>query len=147
VDFADEPVREREALTQTPQAVLQCRDVVGDLDHIADRHARRFLQLEEEEVRQRGLCALDLGGKHGFLAHIRVEEEVLVRQETRHAIETAEGEQGAVQPFVQPSFESKRRSWRKRAGQERPNRFAACRGVLVLASRLPPHPASRLKGL
>jgi hypothetical protein len=77
VDLADQAVREREALTQPGEPMVQGRDVVRDLDHLVERHTRCFVQLEEQEVRERRLRPLDLRGEHRLLADVGVEEEGL----------------------------------------------------------------------
>ena len=98
VDLADEPVREREAVGQTAEAVLQRSHVVGDLDHVVEGHAGRLVQLEEQQVREGGLRALDLGGEHCLLAHVGVEEERRVRQQRGDAVQPAAREEERLSP-------------------------------------------------
>src|SRR5688572_1688484 len=76
VDLADQPARQGKASAQTLEAMVERPDIVRDLDHVLQGNAGRLLQLEEEEIRERGLRALDLGGEHRLPAHIRVEKEV-----------------------------------------------------------------------
>jgi hypothetical protein len=51
VQLADQAIRERKALAQPRQPMVESRNVVGDFDHVVERHARRLLQLEQQEVR------------------------------------------------------------------------------------------------
>ena len=82
-------------------------DVVRDLDDVVERDAGRLLDLEEQQVGERGLRALDLRREHGFLADVGVEEERLVGQEGRDAVESAEREDGGLeQQWESPSIAS-----------------------------------------
>ena len=94
MDLSDEPVGEREASAQPLQAVVQRGDVVRDFHDILHRRARLFLQLEQQEVRERRLGPFDLRGEHGLLAHVGVEKEVHGGQQQRDAVQPAEGEEG-----------------------------------------------------
>ena len=58
MDLADEPVGQREAPAEAGQAVFEGRHVVGDLDHVVERHSRRLVELEEQQVGQGGLRPL-----------------------------------------------------------------------------------------
>ena len=89
VDLTNEAVRERKAFPQSGEPMFQSRDVVRDLDDVVERHARRLVELEEEQVRERRLRALDLRREHGLLADVGVEEERLVRQQRRDAVQPA----------------------------------------------------------
>jgi hypothetical protein len=60
MDLADQTIRERETLSKAFQPVFEGRDVVRDLDDVIERGPRRFVQLEQKEIRERGLSALDL---------------------------------------------------------------------------------------
>ncbi len=52
--FADQAQRQRKTvLAQALQAVVECCDVVGDFLDIVDRHAGRFVEFEQQQVRQR----------------------------------------------------------------------------------------------
>lgn len=79
VNLAEQPVRQREPLPQARQPVLESSDVVGNLDHVVERDAGGFVELEEQEVRQRRLRPFDLGGKHRLLAHVGIEKEGVAR--------------------------------------------------------------------
>jgi hypothetical protein len=70
VHFTHEPVRKRETLLQPPHSVLESCYVAGDFGHVIQRHPWHFLQLEEKEVGEGGLCAFDLGREHGLAADI-----------------------------------------------------------------------------
>jgi hypothetical protein len=61
--------------------MLERRHIVRYLDNIIDRYTRRGVEFEEEEVRKGGLGTLDLRGEHGFLAHVRVQEQTWIREE------------------------------------------------------------------
>src|SRR5690625_3953526 len=63
VDLADEAEGEWEARLQSVESIVHGPDVVRDLTHVVDGHAGRFGVLEQEEVGERRLRALDLGGK------------------------------------------------------------------------------------
>ena len=45
--------RQGEAFPQSRQAMLQARDITGDLHHIIKRTPWRFLQLKQQEIRER----------------------------------------------------------------------------------------------
>ena len=44
------------------------------LDHVIQRHPGRLFHFEEQEIRERRLRALDLGGKDGLFADVGVQE-------------------------------------------------------------------------
>ena len=50
-------------------------NVVRNLADIVQWNAGRFLGFEEQQIRQGGLGALDLGGQHRFLADVHVKED------------------------------------------------------------------------
>jgi hypothetical protein len=60
MDLPEQPERQREVATQALQPMVEGRDVVGDLAHVLERDARDLVALEQQEVRVRGLRALDL---------------------------------------------------------------------------------------
>lgn len=60
--FAQQTVGEREASAQPGHAVFEGGDVIGDLHNIVEGYARRFAQLEEQQVGQGRLGTLDLAG-------------------------------------------------------------------------------------
>ena len=74
VDLADQSVRQRKVVSQPAQPVFESGDVVRHLYHVVEGDARRFLQLEQQEIRERRLRPFNLRGKNCFLAHIGVEE-------------------------------------------------------------------------
>ena len=84
-------------LAQAREAVLQRGDVVRDLDDVVERHAGRLVDLEQQQIRERGLRAFDLRREHRFSADVGVEEELGIRQQGRDAVEAAAGEQRALQ--------------------------------------------------
>jgi hypothetical protein len=50
VHLPDQPVREREPLTQALDAVLQRRHATRHLHDIVERHTGRLVELEQQEV-------------------------------------------------------------------------------------------------
>jgi hypothetical protein len=46
---------------------------VGDLDNILYGRAWHFVQLEQEQLGKRGLCALDLRGEQRLAPHIGID--------------------------------------------------------------------------
>jgi hypothetical protein len=101
VDLANEPVGERESLAEPPEPMVHGRDVVRDFCHIIQRHTGSLFQLEEEEIRERGLRALDLRGQDGLLADIAVEEEAGIGKERGEVVEAAEGQERLLQQELQ----------------------------------------------
>ena len=75
VDLAEQPQRQREAPAQTLETILERGHVVAHLAHVIQRHPRLLLQLEEQQIGERGLGALDHAGEHRLLAHVHVEEQ------------------------------------------------------------------------
>src|SRR5690606_6737415 len=121
VHFPDQAQGQREVvLAQAPEAVVERGDVVGHLLHVVQRHARRFFQLEQQQVRQRGLGALDLRRQQRFLPHVLVEEQFGVGQHQGDAVQPA---QCLVGPFLARNqverAEVQRRIGRQRRGDER----------------------------
>ena len=86
VHLQDQAQRERKAAGDTLQPVAERADVGRDLFDIIDRRAGRLVLLIEQEIGQRGLCTLDLGGEQRLLAHIHVEEEGRVRRHGTQAV-------------------------------------------------------------
>ncbi len=76
-------------------------DVVRHLHHVVEGDAGRFLQLKQQEIRERRLGPFNLRGKNRFLAHIGVEEQLGARQEGCNAVEPAEREECAVEALAQ----------------------------------------------
>ena len=52
--------------------MLQAGNVAGDLHHVIKRHARGFLQFEQQQIGEGRLGALDLGGEQGLTPHVGV---------------------------------------------------------------------------
>ena len=48
MDFAKQANRGRQAIAEQPQPVFECRDVVGDLHHVVERHAGRMVEFVEQ---------------------------------------------------------------------------------------------------
>jgi hypothetical protein len=98
VDLSNQAIRKWEPVAQSSETVVERGDVVGDLGYVVQRHARRFIQLEEEQIRERRLRPLDLGGEHRFLSDVGVEEERLVREQRGDAVQPTDRQDG---PFEQ----------------------------------------------
>ena len=79
VHLPNEPVGEWEAVVDAVQAMFERGDVAGHLGDVINRDAWCLFRLEQEEVGKRGFRAFDLGGQHGLLPHICIEEEVRIR--------------------------------------------------------------------
>src|SRR5713101_174155 len=124
VDLADEAVRERESVAEPREAMVERDDVVGDLFDVVDGYAWGFLQLEEQEVGQRGLSALDLRGQHGFLPHVRVKEQVRIRQEGGDAIQAAECQERLLEPHLARAVDDERWVGRQGVGKEGADAFS-----------------------
>ena len=99
VHLADEPERERQGL-EPLQAMHHGVNVVRDLADVVDRLAGLGLGLEAQEVGQRRLRALNLGGEHRLLADVHVEEQLLARQEHGDAVKPAKGTLGEAQALA-----------------------------------------------
>ena len=95
--LTDQSVREREPLPKPRHAMLQSQDIVGDLDHVVEGSAGGVIEFKEQEVRERGLGALDLGRQHSFLTNVGVKEELRVGQHIRDAIKPSERKVRAIQ--------------------------------------------------
>jgi len=57
------------------------------------------------------LRSFDLGGEHSFLTHIGVQEERLVREQSRDAVEPAESENRSLERSLQVALQTERRLW------------------------------------
>ena len=108
MDVAEEPRAERRGtgardLVQTK--VERGNVVRGFLCVLAQRLGRRVV-LEEQQVRERGLGALDLRGEHGLLAHVHVEQAVGL-EGGGDALEPAEGPSRGLAQALQLRRESR----------------------------------------
>ena len=124
VHLSKEAVAEREAFAQSPQPVFKRRHVVGHLDDVVERNAGRLVHLEEQEIGQRRLGALDLGGQQGLFPDVAVEKKVRIRQQRREAVHAAKRQQRALQRALQ-GRQVQRWLWSQACGHERPNGLAA----------------------
>ena len=138
VHFPQEAVREWKSLAQSSHTVLERSDVVGNLHHVVQRDAGRFLKFEEQEVRERRLRAFDLGGKHRLPAHIGIEEQVRIRQQRADAVEPAHRQRG---PFQQELPCPRNLQRRQRERDKRPHRLPARSGDVMNSSGFPVHGA------
>lgn len=73
--FADEPQRQRKAATQARYSVFNRRDVVGNLGDVVEGDLRNFVVLEQQQVGEGGLRALDLRRQQSLFADLHVEKE------------------------------------------------------------------------
>jgi len=142
VGLPDQAIGQREPFVQAREAVVERGDVVGHLDDVVQRHARRFVELEQEQVGERGLRALDLRRQHRLLAHVGVEEQGLVRQEGGDAVEPADGQHRRLEQLLQVAVEGQGRAGWQRRGDEGPQVLAADARDLVSARLAAPHPAA-----
>jgi hypothetical protein len=60
VNLAEEAIRDREPLAHPFDTVLECTDVARDFADVVERNAGRLIQLEQQQVGERGLRAFDL---------------------------------------------------------------------------------------
>ena len=126
-------------LPQALKAMLEGGDVVRDLDDIVEGDPGGFVRLEEQEVRQGRLRALDPGREHGLLAHVRVQEERPIRQDGGDPVEPAQREQGRFERRLQGAAQDHggRRGQRRR--HEGTNPLAPGAGHRVAAGWFTPH--------
>ena len=124
---------------QPGQAVLQGCHVAGDLDHVVERNAGCFLQLEQQQIGEGRLGALDLGGEHGLAPHVGVEEQLGIGQQGGDTIQAAAGQQRLLVQGLQGSSQHHRRLRGQRRRHEGPHRFPGGAGDLVVAGGLTPH--------
>jgi hypothetical protein len=96
VDLAQQASRQRQ-LRQPRQPVLERTDVVRDLAHVVERHAWHALVLEQQQVAQRRLRALDLRRHHDLAADVAVDQERDVGDQPREPIEATDRLVGARQ--------------------------------------------------
>jgi hypothetical protein len=92
VHLAEEPDRDGEAPADTVESVFHREHVVVDLDGVVLGVAGRDLaHLEEEELADVGLGALDPRAEHGLQAEVRTDEQVRVGDEASHTPEAVHG--------------------------------------------------------
>ena len=82
---------------QPGHAVFEGGYVIGDLHNVVEGYARRLVELEEQQVGQGRLGALDLAGEHRLAPDVGVEEQVGVREQSGDAVQPPAGEQGPFQ--------------------------------------------------
>jgi hypothetical protein len=126
VNLAEKAIRQREAAFHTRKAVVERTDVVQRLRDLRPRNARCVFMLEEEELRERALSALDLRGENSLLADIGVEELIWVGEQQRDAVETPERLVRAIREVLQRCH-VERRSRRQRLRVENEVRLVAGR--------------------
>jgi hypothetical protein len=111
--------------------MLQACHIAGDLDDVVKRNAGCFLQLEQQQIGQRRLGALDLGGEQGLAPQVGVEEQIGIGQQGGDTIQAATGQQRLL---VQGLKGSSQHHWRirgQRRRHESPHRFPGGAGDLV----------------
>ncbi len=60
MNLTNQPVGKRKSFAQALLSVLERGNEVGHLHDVVDRHARGFIQFEEQKVGKRRLDTLDL---------------------------------------------------------------------------------------
>ena len=105
--------------------MLDCRNVIRNLGHVVEFDGGRLVIFEQQQIRKRGLCSLDLRGKEGLLTDIHVKEQRGRRQDRRHAVQAPHRADGA---FVNPHnfSEVEGRIRRQRGRHIGPNVLASC---------------------
>ena len=119
MNFANESVRERKPFAKSSESVIEGGDIIRDFHDVVERNAGRLLELEEKEIGERRLSSLDLRGKHGLLADVRVEEEVRVGKKRGNAVQPAKGEKRGFERLLESLIELERGDWRERSRHER----------------------------
>lgn len=71
--------------------------VAGNFYDFIKRRAWGFLDLEEQQFRQRGLSPFDLRRENGLSPYVGVEEEIRVRKQQRDAVQSSKRECCAFQ--------------------------------------------------
>ena len=124
MDFFDEAEGKRKTFGEALHAVLHRGDVVGHLGDVVQRGAAGGVVFEEQEFGEGGLRAFDLGREDGFLAHVGVEEELGVGEQSGDAGEPAEGDAGALGHALEGAIPLERRRRRQRLGHKGETGFA-----------------------
>jgi hypothetical protein len=123
VDLTKQASRERETVPNAVEAVLECRHIGGDLLDVVEGDPGCGIQLEQEQIRQGGLCPLDLRGEHRLLPDVGVDEEGGVGEQGRDGIQATEGDQGEVEGLAERSRHVEGRRRRERLRDERADGF------------------------
>jgi hypothetical protein len=103
--------------------MIERRDVAGHLADIVQWDARRLIGLVEQQIRQGGLCPLDLGGEDRLLPDVQVENVRWVGQQRREAVEPAERQVGMVTQGLELVIGVQRRIGRQPCRYERLERL------------------------
>jgi hypothetical protein len=101
-----------------PQAVVHRSDVVERFAGVVLRNAWGGVVLEQQQVRQRGLGALDLRREDSLLADICVEELIRVREQQGHPAQSPKRLVGTVEQALQTRCDVERWAGWKRMGDE-----------------------------
>jgi hypothetical protein len=96
VHLAEQARAQRQPAAQILQTAFERRDAAADLARILHRHAGLLVDLVQQQVRQRGLRALDLRGQHRLLAHEAAEQQRRVGQQRRHRVQPPQRHQRRV---------------------------------------------------
>ena len=99
-------------------------DVVGNLGDVVQGSTAGGVVLEEQEFREGGLGALDLGREDRFLSHVGVEEKLGIGEQAGDSREAAEGDPGALSHALEGAVPLERRRWGQRIGHEGETGFA-----------------------
>ena len=126
--FAEQAVAEGKAAAQALQAVLQRVHGQRGLPHIAEAGGRGGLA--QQQVGERGLRPLDLGGEHGLTANVVVEEELRVGQQLANGVQPPQRHQRLLLLALQGQIEGQGRRGGQRPGHEGPHGLARYGGAL-----------------
>jgi hypothetical protein len=108
--------------------MLESRDVAGHLGDVVERRPWSLFDLEEQQIRERRLGALDLGGEDRFLADVGVEKEGRVGEHVGHTVESTGSDQCQVEGALKRDADFERRRGREWTGNEGSHLLAACSG-------------------
>ena len=139
VHFPYQPVGKRETFPESHNPVLRRSNVAGDFYDVIKRRARGFFDLEEQQVRQRGLSPFDLRRKNSLSPYVGVEEEIRVRKQEGDAVQSSKRERRAFQLALVGTREINWRSWRQWIWDEGANFLAAGDADVVSACAASPH--------
>src|SRR3990170_2610378 len=129
MNLAEEPQANREPAPNALEAMIHRPDVVRGLADVLDRHARRNVVLEEQEVGERRLSAFDLRRQDRFLPDVRVQELIWIGQQQRDSIQTTKRLISEIEQCLHLRVDRECRHGRKWARIEGVIRLPADRGT------------------
>lgn len=139
MDLLQQTGGEGKAGGQPGQAVFQGGHVAGHLHHIIEGNPGSLRQLEQQQIREGGLGALDLAGEQGFAADVGVDEKVGIGEQAGNAIEAPSGQESAIVEGLTQSAQLERGLGWQRIRHEGPDRLPGGAGDFVVARGLPIH--------